>query len=67
MQGLLDRVSIAFRKQHGVAPLASDLRGFMGVAHFIDQGVEPFAGFGGRHAGNSCPISVRECVLRLRS
>ena len=51
----------------GVAALASDLRGFMGMAHFIYQGVEPLAGFRGRHARRSGPIAVRECVLRLRS
>ncbi len=45
MQGLLDGAPIIFQEQNGVAPLAGDPHGLMGLSHLIDQGIKLFAGF----------------------
>ena len=47
MQGLLDGAPVVFREQDGIASLAGDLHGLVGLAHLIDQGVQPLAGFCG--------------------
>ena len=46
-RGLLDGAPVIFREQHGIAPLTGDLHGLVGLAHLINQGIEPLADFCG--------------------
>ena len=41
MQGLLDGAPVVLREQDGIAPLAGDLHRLVGLAHLVNQGVEP--------------------------
>ena len=53
MEGLLDGMPILFREENRIPALARDLQRLVGLAHLIDQGVQPFAGFCRR---NTCQL-----------
>jgi tetratricopeptide (TPR) repeat protein len=50
MEGLLDGTPILFREEDRIPALTGDLQRLVGLAHLIDQGVQPFAGFCRRNA-----------------
>jgi len=52
MKGLLNGPPIILREQDRIGPFASYLDGLMGIVRFVDQGIKPLPGLGGRNGGH---------------